>query len=38
LDKEPARRIDDLSLDDATARLLRQDNALRWLARASLDE
>lgn len=38
LDKEPARRIDDLSLDDATTRLLRHDNALRWLARTSLDE
>ena len=38
LDKEPAQRIDDLSLDDATTRLLRHDNALRWLARTSLDE
>ncbi|MDH4376006.1 MAG: amidohydrolase family protein [Ramlibacter sp.] len=38
LDKEPAKRIEDLSLDEATTRLLRQDNALRWLARTSLDE
>ncbi len=37
LDKEPARRIDDLALDEARVRLLRQDNALRWLARAHLD-
>lgn len=35
LDKEPAKRIDALQPDEATARLLRQDNALRWLARAS---
>lgn len=33
LDKEPAKRIDELQLDQATVRLLRQDNALRWLAR-----
>jgi aminocarboxymuconate-semialdehyde decarboxylase len=33
LDKEPANRIDELQLDQATVRLLRQDNALRWLAR-----
>lgn len=33
LDRHPARRIDDLALDEATVRLLRQDNALRWLAR-----
>jgi aminocarboxymuconate-semialdehyde decarboxylase len=33
LDKEPAKRIDALQLDQATVRLLRQDNALRWLAR-----
>ncbi len=38
LDKDPAQRIDDLLLDDATVRLLRRDNALRWLARTSLDE
>lgn len=38
LDKEPAGRIADLSLDEATACLLRHDNALRWLARESLDE
>lgn len=35
LDREPARRIADLKLDEATVRLLRQDNALRWLARDS---
>jgi len=33
LDRQPAQRIDDLALDEATTRLLRQDNALRWLAR-----
>lgn len=33
LDKEPAKRIDELQLEQATVRLLRQDNALRWLAR-----
>jgi hypothetical protein len=35
MDREPARRIDQLTLDDATRRLLRQDNALRWLGRDS---
>jgi aminocarboxymuconate-semialdehyde decarboxylase len=35
LDPEPSRRIADLGLDEATERLLRQDNALRWLARES---
>lgn len=37
LDKEPAKRIDSLQLDEATARLLRHDNALRWLARESFE-
>ncbi|WP_354003759.1 amidohydrolase family protein [Ramlibacter aurantiacus] len=37
LDREPARRIDDLQLDEATVRLLRHDNALRWLARESFE-
>ena len=37
LDKEPARRIDDLALDEPTLRLLRHDNALRWLAREGFD-
>ena len=35
MDREPARRIDQLNLDDATRKLLRQDNALRWLAQDS---
>ena len=35
MDREPAHRIDQLTLDDATRRLLRQDNALRWLGRDS---
>jgi aminocarboxymuconate-semialdehyde decarboxylase len=34
LEREPARRIDELALGDVTRRLLRQDNALRWLGRA----
>jgi len=34
-DREPSRRIDQLTLDAATCRLLRQDNALRWLGRDS---
>jgi aminocarboxymuconate-semialdehyde decarboxylase len=33
LDRDPAGRIDALALDEATRRLLRQDNALRWLGR-----
>ncbi|MDB5915650.1 MAG: aminocarboxymuconate-semialdehyde decarboxylase [Ramlibacter sp.] len=33
LDREPARRIDELALGEETRRLLRQDNALRWLGR-----
>ncbi len=33
LDREPARRIEALELGAATRRLLRQDNALRWLGR-----
>jgi aminocarboxymuconate-semialdehyde decarboxylase len=33
MDREPASRIDQLQLDAATRRLLRQDNALRWLGR-----
>jgi aminocarboxymuconate-semialdehyde decarboxylase len=37
LDREPAKRINDLQLDEVTARLLRHDNALRWLARDSFD-
>jgi aminocarboxymuconate-semialdehyde decarboxylase len=35
LDREPVRSIDALALDDATRKLLRQDNALRWLGRAA---
>lgn len=35
MDREPASRIDQLELDAATRRLLRQDNALRWLGRDS---
>jgi aminocarboxymuconate-semialdehyde decarboxylase len=37
MDREPAARIDGLGLDEATTRLLRHDNALRWLARDSFD-
>lgn len=33
LDRQPAQRIGDLGLDAATERLLRQDNAWRWLGR-----
>lgn len=33
MDGAPDRRLADLALDDATHRLLRQDNALRWLGR-----
>ena len=36
LDRDPAGRIDDLDLDQATRQLLRNDNALRWLGRASV--
>ncbi|MBC7468895.1 MAG: amidohydrolase [Ramlibacter sp.] len=35
MDREPANRIDQLNLDDATRKLLRQDNALRWLGQDS---
>lgn len=35
LDREPAARIEQLELDESTRRLLRQDNALRWLARTA---
>lgn len=35
MDREPAHRIDQLALDDATRQLLRQDNALRWLGQDS---
>jgi hypothetical protein len=31
MDREPAKRIEDLNLDNTSRRLLRQDNALRWL-------
>ncbi len=31
MDQQPARRVDSLSLDEATKDLLRRDNALRWL-------
>lgn len=34
-DRQPAQRIADLALDPATERLLRQDNAWRWLGRAA---
>lgn len=33
MDRDPAARIDDLALEEATRRMLRQDNALRWLGR-----
>ena len=33
LDRDPAGRIDELDLDEVTRRLLRNDNALRWLGR-----
>lgn len=35
MDREPEQRIAQLELDAATQRLLRQDNALRWLGRAA---
>jgi aminocarboxymuconate-semialdehyde decarboxylase len=35
MDREPAHRIDQLALDEATRRLLRQDNAMRWLGQDS---
>lgn len=35
LDRQPDRRLAALELDEATHRLLRQDNALRWLGRAA---
>lgn len=35
LDRNPARRIDELDLDETTRRLLRNDNALRWLGRTA---
>ena len=35
MEREPAHRIDQLALDDATRQLLRQDNALRWLGQDS---
>ena len=31
MDREPAKRIEQLNLDNTSRRLLRQDNALRWL-------
>lgn len=34
-DRQPALRVSDLGLDAATERLLRQDNAWRWLGRAA---
>ena len=34
MDREPARRIDSLAIVEATRRLLRHDNALRWLGQA----
>lgn len=34
MDRVPARRIDELALEGNTLRLLREDNALRWLGRA----
>jgi aminocarboxymuconate-semialdehyde decarboxylase len=34
LDRDPAGRLEALALDAATRRLLRQDNAWRWLGRA----
>lgn len=35
MDRAPERRIAELGVDDTTHRLLRQDNALRWLGRAA---
>jgi hypothetical protein len=35
MDREPAQRIDQLALDDATRKMLRQNNALRWLGKES---
>jgi aminocarboxymuconate-semialdehyde decarboxylase len=36
LDRDPAASIEAVAVDDATRRLLRQDNALRWLGRAQV--
>ena len=33
MDRDPSQRIEKLQLDGTTRRLLRRDNALRWLAR-----